>query len=67
MKQIMKQTTKDEMLMVLWKLKLPCKPGKNFVKFSHLNLPPFLCPQNCSALFVDRASTFIICHHIKPL
>jgi len=29
--------------------------GKNFVKYSHLNLPPFLCPQNCSALFVGRA------------
>ena len=28
---------------------------EKFVKCSHLNLPPFLCPQNCSALFVGRA------------
>jgi len=36
---------------------------ENFLKC----LPPFLCPQNCSALFVGRASAFIICSPIKFL
>jgi len=33
--------------------------------YAHLNLAPFLCPQNCSALFVGRASNFIICSSTK--
>jgi len=38
-----------------------------FVKCSHLNFPPFLCPHNYSALFVGRTSTFIICRPTKLL
>jgi len=33
--------------------------------YTHLNLPPFLCPQNGSELFVNRASNFIICSSTK--
>jgi len=62
----LKQTTKDERL-VLWKPKISRKPEKNFVKYSHLNAPHLLCPQNCSVLFVGRASTFIICRPTTPL
>jgi len=51
----LKQTTKDEMLLVLWRLKVLYKPGKNFVQCSHLTLPLFLSPRNCWALFVDSA------------
>jgi len=40
---------------------ISCKPGKIFVKCSHLKWPALLCPQNFSALFVGRASTFVIC------
>jgi len=56
--------TKDEMLNP-WKSKISCKPAQNFVKCSHLNLPPVLSPQNCSLLFVGRATTFIICRPAK--
>jgi len=55
---------KDERLNP-WKPKISCEAAQNFVKCSYLNLPPFLCPQNCSALFVDRASTYIICRPTK--
>jgi len=61
---IMKQMTKDERLNP-WKPKLSCKPAQNFLKCSHLNLPPFPCPQNCSSLFVGQASAFIICRPAK--
>jgi len=44
--------------------KITCKPSQNFVKCSHLKLLSFLCPQNCSALFVGRASSFIICRFL---
>ena len=63
----MKQTTKDERLVILPRPKISCKPRKKFVKCSHLNLPPFFCPQDCSALFVSPASTFIIFRPIKLL
>jgi len=33
--------------------------------YTYLNFPPFLCPQNFSALFVVRASNFIICRSTK--
>jgi len=32
---------------------------------THLNLPSFLCPQNCFVIFVGRASNFIICRSTK--
>jgi len=41
--------------------KISCKPAQNFVMRSRLNLPHFLYPQNHSAVFFGRASTFIIC------
>jgi len=44
-----------------WKPKTLCRPAQNFVKCSHLNVPPLICPQNCFAVFVGSASTFIIC------
>jgi len=39
------------------KPKISSKPVQNFVKCSHLNLPRFLYPRNCPALFVGCAST----------
>ena len=59
-----KQMAKDESLNPC-KPKISSKPVQNFVKCSHLNLPPFLCPRNCPALFVGCASTFIICRPTK--
>ena len=61
----MKQTTKDESL-VQWKRKISCKPGKNFVKCSHLNVPPLPCSQNCSALFVGLASSLFLLFAAPP-
>jgi len=61
----LKQMIKDENLN-LRKSKITCKPVQTFVKCSHLHLPPSLCPQNCSALFVGRTSNFIICSPTKP-
>jgi len=55
----LKQMTKDERLNQ-WKPKISCKPAQNFVKCSHLKFLAFVCPQNCSVLFVGHASTFII-------
>jgi len=40
---VWKQMTKDERLNP-WKPKISCKPAQSFVRCSHLNLPPFLCP-----------------------
>jgi len=60
----LKQMTKGDRLNP-WKYKISCKPAQTFVKCSHLNLPPFFCPQNRSALFVGHASTFIICSAIN--
>jgi len=57
-------TTMDERLNP-WKPKISCKPVQNFVRCSHLNLPPFLCPHNCCALFDVRASSFIVCRPTK--
>jgi len=61
----LKQMIKDENLN-LRKSKITCKPAQTFVKCSHLHLPPSLCPQNCSALFVGRTSNFIMCSPTKP-
>ena len=55
---------KDER-MNLCKPKISSKPVQNFMKCSHLNLPPFVRPQNCPALFAGCASTFIICRPTK--
>jgi len=55
--------TKDERLNQR-KPKITCKLSQNFVKRSHLKFISFLCPQNCSALFAGRTSTFIICHQL---
>jgi len=62
----LKQTTKEERL-VLWKPKISFKPGKNYVKCSHVDVPPLLCPQKFSALFVGHASTFIFATQKKRL
>ena len=59
-----KQMAKDESLNPC-KPKISSKPVQNFVKCSHLNLPPFLCPRNYPALFVGCARTFIICRPTK--
>ena len=37
-----------------------CKPGKVFVKCSHLNFPSFLWPQNCLSLFAGGAIQFAL-------
>jgi len=55
----LKQMTKDERLNQ-WKPKI-YQPAQKFVKCSHLNIRSFLCPQNCSALFVSCSYIFIIC------
>ena len=39
--------------------KISCKPAQNFVKCSYVKFSSL--STNCSALFVGRASTFIIC------
>jgi len=60
----MKQMTKDERLNQ-WKPNISYKSAQNFVKCSHFKIPSILFPQNCSAVFVGRASTFIICHQFS--
>jgi len=39
--------------------------NEKFCKVFALKFSSFLCPQTCSALFVGRASTFIIYHPIN--
>jgi len=57
----LKRMTKDETEAV--ETKISCKPTQNFFKCSHLQFCSFLCPQNCSALFVGHACIFIISPH----
>jgi len=58
----LKQVTKDEMFFSSESQTSQAHQQKNF---EVMNLSPFLCPKNSSAVFVGRASTVIICRHTK--